>query len=77
MIKKIVSFCLKGKINEKGDQYCLECKNNASLNSYNFCECNKGYFEMYDTCIECDDEFDGNPACLASEGYKIKFILIY
>ncbi len=47
--------------------------NNAFLNYNNRCECEFGYFEMNNTCIECYNELNGNPWCLSSEGCSHKF----
>ena len=64
-----LSYCLEGKIDEKGDYICTKCIENANLNGSNICECNKDSFGINNEwCFKCDEEKEGNPGCLAEKG---------
>ena len=64
-----LSYCLEGKIEEKGNYICTQCIENAYLNSSNICECSNDSFGINNEwCVKCDEEKEGNPGCLAEKG---------
>ena len=71
--EKNLSYCLEGKIDNKGNYICTKCVNHASLNISGICECNIGYFGKNNQwCYKCDDEINGNQGCIAKYGCSYK-----
>ena len=68
-------YCLEGIINEEGNYICTQCANHSSINIYNICECNNGFFGKYNgLCYSCDDKKVGNPGCLAEKGCNYYYL---
>ena len=74
-----LTLCLEGTADEnRENQKCTKCKENAELNDSNICNCASDSFEVNNVCYKCDNPYSGNIGCLASKGcfYDLLFYTI-